>query len=351
MELNPILLFGMPRSGTTWLGKVFDSHPHTLYRHEPDSGGALDAVVPLFPDPAEAPQLRAAVEGFVGALPRDRSLRVSGKLPLFPKAYRSPLAHLGHRAAVIGGKLASRWLPLREVPAFISADYRGPLPLVWKSIESLGRLGLFAAALPHARLVHIVRHPCGYVASVLGGEARGLLPGAVPASEDYGILEMLLDTPQARRRDLSLEELRSLRPEERLAWRWLLYNEKAMEEIAAAGNARTVRYEDLCRDPEGGYRGLFEFAGLSWHEQTDAFVRNSTSSEQAAYFSVFKDPERAAGGWRNKLDAGQQRAIMAVVRDSLPGRLYAEDAQPALGDPAASAGAPRNGGGAREVAA
>lgn len=29
-----ILLFGLPRSGTTWLGKLFDSHPDTLYRHE-----------------------------------------------------------------------------------------------------------------------------------------------------------------------------------------------------------------------------------------------------------------------------------------------------------------------------
>jgi hypothetical protein len=32
-----ILVFGLPRSGTTWLGKIFDSHPETLYRHEPDS--------------------------------------------------------------------------------------------------------------------------------------------------------------------------------------------------------------------------------------------------------------------------------------------------------------------------
>ena len=32
-----ILLFGMPRSGTTWIGKIFDSHIETLYRHEPDT--------------------------------------------------------------------------------------------------------------------------------------------------------------------------------------------------------------------------------------------------------------------------------------------------------------------------
>ena len=47
MNLKPSLLFGMPRPGTPWLGKVFDSQPATLYRHEPDSGGALDGVLPM----------------------------------------------------------------------------------------------------------------------------------------------------------------------------------------------------------------------------------------------------------------------------------------------------------------
>lgn len=32
-----LLIFGIPRSGTTWLGKLFDSHPDIVYLHEPDS--------------------------------------------------------------------------------------------------------------------------------------------------------------------------------------------------------------------------------------------------------------------------------------------------------------------------
>ena len=29
-------LIGLPRSGTTWIAKIFDSHPDVLYYHEPD---------------------------------------------------------------------------------------------------------------------------------------------------------------------------------------------------------------------------------------------------------------------------------------------------------------------------
>ena len=36
MSGPPILLFGAPRSGTSWLGRILDSHPDTLMRHEPD---------------------------------------------------------------------------------------------------------------------------------------------------------------------------------------------------------------------------------------------------------------------------------------------------------------------------
>lgn len=44
MKHSVILLCGIPRSGTTWIGKIFDSHPDTLYRHEPDSGKVLGSV-------------------------------------------------------------------------------------------------------------------------------------------------------------------------------------------------------------------------------------------------------------------------------------------------------------------
>ncbi len=36
-DQKQILIVGLPRSGTTWIGKLLDSSPLTLYLHEPDS--------------------------------------------------------------------------------------------------------------------------------------------------------------------------------------------------------------------------------------------------------------------------------------------------------------------------
>ena len=90
----PILLFGMPRSGTTWLGKIFDSHPLVLYRHEPDTWQRL-ADVPILADRATRPTYETRLRAFVDSLPAMRADRVCGKRPLFPKSYATRAAGFG----------------------------------------------------------------------------------------------------------------------------------------------------------------------------------------------------------------------------------------------------------------
>lgn len=35
VHLAPVALFGLPRSGTTWLGQLLNAHPEVLYRYQP----------------------------------------------------------------------------------------------------------------------------------------------------------------------------------------------------------------------------------------------------------------------------------------------------------------------------
>lgn len=317
--VKPILLFGMPRSGTTWIGKIFDSHPDTLYRHEPDSCRRL-AGIPLFPPLDQFEHHREALNAYVMGLPTMNVAKLCGGLPLFPRAYHSRLRFQLLRAGFAIAKVGERFskdFPILGLPT--SCGHRGSR-LVWKSIESLGRLGVLAAALTDAVCIHILRHPCGQIASVLEGERGRKFHGYV-ASEDYGFFEMLLTTLQAKRRGLTLDHIKRLGPEERAAWRWVLINEKAMEEALDNPRCTVVRYEDVCAQPEAHVRRLFEFSGLAWNIQTEDFVTSSTATHQNAYYSVFKDPLRMANRWRDVLDKDSVRRIMAVVEDSLPGRL------------------------------
>ncbi|WJW75345.1 sulfotransferase [Thiohalobacter sp. IOR34] len=317
---NPALtlLFGMPRSGTTWIGKTFDSHPEVSYRHEPDSQFRLDDIMPLYPDPADAADYRQGVRAYCEEVLPRCTVRTCGKLPLFRKAGQSWLQWQGLRLRVFSARLLERLLGRRLVWKAAPGGR-----LVWKSIESLGRLGTLLRVIPDSRAVLIVRDPCGYVASVLRGEQAGRFGAADSIAEDYNLFALLLQTEYARAIGLELKAIRAASPVQRLAWLWVLNNEKACRDIQGLPQAAILRYEDLCRVPREGFRRLFDFCGLAWSPQTERFIAASTEAgHQAAYYAVVKDPLRAANRWREELDEGQIEAIRSLVRQHPVGRAY-----------------------------
>lgn len=307
-----ILLFGMPRSGTTWIGKIFDSHPDTLYRHEPDSRFSQDTV-PLFAHKSEAEQYRAFVEDYVEELPGIREEKISASLPIFPKHYYSTPAFAVRKLLVYGSKIASRALGPIAPPDIINYGCRPEIAVVWKSIESLGRLGIYTTLFPDARAIAILRHPCGYVASVLRGERKGKFESTTRSSEDWGIYELLSHLPTAKDRGLDLAIMKSMSPIQRLALRWAIYNEHALLETRELENVLPVRYEDFCEHPLEETQKAFRHCNLSWHSQTEHFIAQSTSREKGEYYSVFKDPKIAAAKWKQELSPNEIREVMATV--------------------------------------
>lgn len=319
---GPICILGLPRSGTTWVGKIFDSHPETLYRHEPDSGGALDHIS-ITATPHSTGTLTDHMRTFLHSLPRQRSLKVCAKRPIFAKDYLPGWRDAVRRGSIHAARLAS---VLTALPVLEPVDPRCAEPrVVWKSIESTGRAGLIAGSDPSARVILVVRHPCGQIDSMLYGEAGRRFTDAYTAADDWGIFEYLLATDQAKRRGLTMEQLREACPEERLAWRWLLFNEKAIQELRGQPNSYIVRYEDICEKPRLLARTMFQFAGLNWSDSVEAFVQETTTPAEYADYSVYRDPERAAWGWRDRLEPAVAERICTLMDGSTPGKLYAED--------------------------
>jgi len=318
-----VLLFGLPRSGTTWAGKIFDSHPDTLYRHEPDSWSAL-APVPLVAEGAGSEEELSRIRDFAGGLPARRETKVAGSTPVFAKRYLSAARQRWLRTGVAGARLVARLRGECPVPAAIRPGRLEGVTVVWKSIESVGRLGLISEALPDARGVLLVRHPCGFVASVLRGERDRRFTSATPASEDYGVLRLLVESEAGRRFGLGLDHLRTVTPEERLAWRWVLFNETALTAVAGSDRFEVVRYEDLCRAPLATTERMLRRAGLGMDPQTEEFLGASTRGDRGGYFSVYKDSARAAEHWRYELAPEAVQRILAVAGASRPGTLYEE---------------------------
>jgi len=322
--MNPcILVFGMPRSGTTWIGKLFDSHPDTLYRHEPDSVRRLS--MPLFPEKEDAPRYRDELERFVASLPRFRLAKVVGKQPLFPKSYQSGAGLSAYRASVAVSKVLSRIH--RGIPCFYrpAGERSERVRLVWKSIESSGRLGVCVEALPHIRAIHVVRHPCGYVASKLRGEATHRFDNPMSGAESTWLLEVLVAMGAGKAHGLKADNFMRFMPAEQMAWCWVLVQEKILADAAGSDRVLTVRYEDVCAEPIAMTRRMFEFAGLDWNTQTEAFIRASTQVTDADYYSVFKNPQASAERWRSELAPDLIERIQRILRSSPLHRFYNDD--------------------------
>ncbi len=316
-----VLLLGLPRSGTTWLAKIFDSHPDTLYRHEPDGYGRLDHL-PWAPAPESWPQHADAVRNFGEHLAGLRHAKIAGTLPQFRKNYLNFIQRAWNRTAIGAVKIAGRAGLKLPVPLWLPNAAVNRALLVTKSIESLARAGLLASAQPKAKHVIILRHPCGYTNSVLRGQTGHQFEGNGLVG-DMGLLKLLTEAGCASDYDQSFYDLRELPPLERLIWQWLLICDKALRDCEGLANVRVVTYEQICADPQEEIRKLFEWVGLSLDQQTREFIGASTSTHRERYYSVYKKPAIAANAWREQLpDAIQQRVIRIACQSLAWSRYY-----------------------------
>lgn len=312
----------MPRSGTTWLGKIFDSHPDVIYRHEPDSVIKTDAFSYLVSEQDVAMHLKTAHD-YLYALTCVNNIKVSGVLPNFPKNFHSPTTSAFRKKIIYGLKISERLPLLRQVIQTIPIPDCIPVSLtkkpttVIKSVISMGRAKLFSESLNDGHIIMIIRHPCGYVASQFRGKRLGKLEeGQLP-------LKVMASTDQAKQWGLSRENLKRMSKVEQLTWHWNIFNDKALLETRSNANFHLLRYEDLCIDTLYFSKQLFASCQLEWSSQTEEYIAISTqASSSNSYFGLQRNSAQDVEKWRNELDSATIEIIHNIAMQSESGQLY-----------------------------
>ncbi|MEO0975505.1 MAG: sulfotransferase, partial [Pseudomonadota bacterium] len=255
-----VFAYGSGRSGTTLLAKLLDASPETLYRHEPDKL-LKEAALPFLPEAPDYEALKPVAAEYLTALTRPASASVSGKRPRFPKAYRSPLGDWCQGALLPAYGAAERAGLALAVPDLVRSER---FFYLIKSVSSVCRVPLFAAAAPQARFIHIVRHPGAVLASLLRGIEQQLMSRNVFIEEVAGMAN-------AKDFDLPLDRLHELSFEEQATYAWMIQNDKSERELEDDHHYYLLSYEDLCLNTKERVREMCAFIGIEYVPQMEDF--------------------------------------------------------------------------------
>lgn len=263
MPFRFVSIHGAPRSGTSWLGKIFDSHPDVAYRYQPLFAYRFKGAL----TPRSGPQeVRSFLEKLYAVTDDDFILQRR-------QAIRG--AHPPAVAKVLPAKV----LVMKEV------RYHEVIPAILD-------------AVPGAKVIGIVRDPCGTLNSWL----------KTPREFDpaWRIEDEWRDAPSKN----------GGRPEEYFGftrWKELARAFLALERARPA-SFYLLRYRTLVGAPLEETRRLFAFCGLDVPESVHAFLERSQQFEVNDPDSVFRHPDV-----RDRWQAELPRAIREAVEGELRG--------------------------------
>lgn len=250
LPFRVVSLHGAPRSGTSWLGKVFDSHPDVAYRFQPLFSYRFKGAIDADSSPQE-------VQDFLQQL----------------YAVRDDEFILQHRQIARGA----------HPPAF---EKNHPLGvLVMKEVRYHHVIPAMLRAVPDSKVVGIVRHPCGAINSWLK-TPREFRP-------EWDAMQEWRSAPSKNRG--RSEEYYGFERWKELARLFLKLEREFPQRFFL------MRYEALASQPQQEIGRLFQFCSMTFTDQVVAFLIASQAREVEDPDTVFRTPVTAER-WRVELN-------------------------------------------------
>ncbi len=300
-----VLILGVPRSGTTWIGRALGAAEGAVYVNEPDGDHDPFAfrtrlgqpIAPVLAPGDDAPESERLWAGaFAGGRPaRTVRDRIARRLYAATPVRQRWEVWLGAEPST-----RLRWVARLAVPRVAVPDAR---VVVVKSVRAeLSAEWIVARFAP--RVLVVERNPLNVLASwidlgyvrdpreaatyaQLAGERWGVEPPSASASQlerqsfTYGVLATALHEAAARHDD------------------WIV-----------------VSHDELCLDAPAGFAALAPRLGLTWGDAAARFVVESDTAG-AGYLTERRTAEQP-GRWRSRLSS-EQVAIIRETLDRFPG--------------------------------
>jgi hypothetical protein len=294
-DKKPILVTGMPRSGTTWVGRMLDASERVGYVNEPFN---LSYSPGTFRVPVDHWYIYVTPENEHRFLPKLQEAL----------EFRYPLARELRRCrgrTDLHHTLKS-WRDFRAA--------RGLRPLV-KEPHAVFSAGWFVERLG-SDVVVTVRHPAAVVASWKrldwSFDFANLLDQPALVSDRLEPFEAAMRAALAPEQDLV----------DRVALLWRIIYSLVAEDRERYPKLHVVRQEDLSLHPVDGYASLYEALGLPFTREAAAAVAASSSSENPKETQVesphetWIDSRANLESWRPRLSADELRRIQEITEEA-----------------------------------
>jgi LPS sulfotransferase NodH len=232
-DLPVIGLHGAPRSGTTWIGQIFNSAPEAAFRFQPFFAHAFRSRVDAARSAADLDQILKDIAATDDDFILQRVRKADGDLA-FAKTPPSQLVYK-------------------------EARYHHLLPTLMQ--------------IPRFQGVGIIRDPLEALSSWKNA------PREFDPSWDFGVEWREAGLKNGGR----VEEFFGYEGWKRAA---LIFQAMA---ATYPDRFRILRYGDLTADPTGVVTELFGFLGLAMTDQTRTFLARSTSRDDGDTYGVFRD--------------------------------------------------------------
>ncbi len=311
----PILAVGCERSGNTWIGRMLAAAPRTYGLYQPFNGDSLRPATPRrWPFTAKDQYIGPDNEqAFLGPVRQLLKPRIPPEYAL-REAARAALGHLPVREA------AQRYLTtMKDV---IRARVLGFRPVMGDPGGIF--LAEWLADRFGARIVCVIRHPCGVAA---GFKRMGWTRDMSDLLDQPLLMETLLEGW-----DDALQAWNARHEAGTATWLgqatlwWNLVGHVMAGYRQRRDDFLFVRYEDLAADPVPAFRKLYGQLGLDFTPQVEQTIAQHTQravpeTQLGQDMHVLKrNSQQAAESWRQRLEPdeiAQVREQTARVADTL----------------------------------